>query len=161
MTRTSDSVDPVGGTETGHAMPDYPVSEPFPEGFDWPDDYEWPEGDHWPALGSAAAGDDGPGEPHEAWSDDPDAHLDEVVDYMKRLYARCASSDEFVAALKGLFPDLDEKVAKSKALAAEDLGDDDVPDPDADIAAGRTVFFWCGAEMIAAEMAEEAELDRV
>ena len=82
-----------------------------------------------------------PGEPDEAWSDDPDAYYEEVVDYMQRLHARCESSDEFVAALEGLFPGLEEKVAKARALAAEDLGDDDVPDPDADIAAGRGVIY--------------------
>ena len=141
-------------------MPDYPVSEPFPDGFNWPDDYEWPEGDMWPELGSAAAGDGSPGEPDEAWFGDPDAHYEEVVDYMKRLYAHCASSDEFVAALKGLFPDLGEKIAKARARATENLGEDDVPDPDADIAAGRSVIYLSGAEMLAAEVAEDLEPDR-
>ena len=92
-------------------------------------------------------------QPDEAWFEDPDVHYDEVVYYMKRLHVRCDSSDEFVAALSGLFPDLEEKLAKSRALAAEDLGDDDVPDPDADIAAGRVVTFLSGAEMLAADLA--------
>lgn len=48
-------------------MPDYPVSEPFPEGFNWPDDYEWPEPDVWPELRSAAAEHDRPSKPDEAW----------------------------------------------------------------------------------------------
>ena len=124
-----DSVTPVGGTEPGDT------------------------GRRGPASEVGAAGGDGPGEPDEAWFDDPDAHLEEVVDYMRRLHARCESSDEFVAALKGLFPDLEEKVAKCRALVAEDLGEDDVPDPDADIAAGRTVFYRSGAEMLAADLA--------
>ena len=96
------------------------------------------------------------GEPDEAWSDDPDAHYEDVVDYMKRLHIRCESSDEFVAALSGLFPDLEEKVAKERALAAEDFGDDE-PDPDADIAAGRYVRYLSGAEMLAADLAYELE----
>ena len=96
------------------------------------------------------------GEPDEAWFDDPDAHFEAVVDYMKRLHIRCESSDEFVAALSGLFPDLEEKVAKEKALAAEDFGNDE-PDPDADIAAGRCVRYLSGAEMLAADLAYELE----
>ena len=91
--------------------------------------------------------------PDDAWFDDPDAHFEEVHDYMRRLHRRCDSSDEFVAALSGLFPDLKEKVDKSRALAMEDLGDDDLPDPDADIAEGRYVTFLSGAEMIAADLA--------
>lgn len=100
-------------------------------------------------------------EPDEAWSDDPDAHLDDVMYYVKRLHVRCDSSDEFIAALKGLFPDLREKVDQGLALLAEyrDLDDDDLPDPDADIAAGRGVLYLSGAEMIAALMAEDAELE--
>ncbi len=92
-------------------------------------------------------------QPDEAWFEDPDAHYDEVVYYIKRLHVRCDSSDEFVAALSGLFPDLEEKVDKSRALAVEDLGDDDLPDPDADIAEGRSVTFLSGAEMLAADLA--------
>ena len=134
-------------------MPDYPVSEPFPDDFNWPDDYEWPDDNMWPELASAAAGDNWPGEPDEAWCDDPDAHYREVVDYMKGLYAHCESSDEFIAALKSLFPDLEEKVARARALTAEDLGEDDIPDPDADIAAGRSIFYRSGAELMAASLA--------
>ena len=126
--RRRDSVTPVGGTEPGDAER------------------------RGPAAGAAASGDDWPGEPNEAWFNDPDAHLEEVVDYMRRLHARCESSDEFVATLRGLFPDLGEKVAKCRALEAEDFGDDE-PDPDADIAAGRTVFYRSGAEMLAADLA--------
>ena len=148
-----DSVTPVGGAEAGHVMPDYPVSEPFPDDFNWPDDYEWPDDNMWPELASAAAGDNWPGEPDEAWCDDPDAHYREVVDYMKGLYAHCESSDEFIAALKSLFPDLEEKVARARALTAEDLGEDDIPDPDADIAAGRSIFYRSGAELMAASLA--------
>ena len=92
-------------------------------------------------------------QPDEAWSDDPDAHLDDVMYYVKRLHVRCDSSDEFIAALKGLFPNLEDKVAEVRALVAEDLDDDDLPDPDADIAAGRGVLFLSGAEMLATEMA--------
>ena len=92
-------------------------------------------------------------QPDEAWFEDPDAHYDEVVYYIKRLHVRCDSSDEFVAALSGLFPDLKERVDKSRALAVEDLGDDDLPDPDADIAEGRSVTFLSGAEMLAADLA--------
>lgn len=92
-------------------------------------------------------------QPDEAWSDDPDAHYDEVMYYIKRLHVRCDSSDEFIAALKGLFPNLEDKVAEVRALVAEDLDDDDLPDPDADIAAGRGVLFLSGAEMLATEMA--------
>ncbi len=92
-------------------------------------------------------------QPDEAWFEDPDAHYDDVVYYIRRLHIRCDSSDEFVAELSGLFPDLKEKVAKSRALAMEDLGDDDLPDPDADIAAGRVVTFLSGAEMLAADLA--------
>ena len=98
-----------------------------------------------------------PGEPDEAWSGDPDAYYEEVVGYMKRLRPRCESSDEFVAALEGLFPGLEEKVAKARALAAEDLGDEDIPDPDADIAAGRGVTYPSSAEFLAALMARTAD----
>ena len=99
-------------------------------------------------------------EPDEAWFDDPDDHIEDVLYYMERLHVRCDSSDEFVAALRGLFPDLKEKVDRGLALLAEyrDLDDDDLPDPDADIAADRGVLYLSGAEMIAAEMAEELEL---
>ncbi len=96
-------------------------------------------------------------QPDEAWFEDPDAHYDDVVYYMRRLHVRCDSSDEFVAALGGLFPDLREKVDRSRALAAEDLDDDDFPDPDADIAAGRGVLFLSGAEMLAAHLAMLAD----
>ena len=96
------------------------------------------------------------GEPDEAWFDDPDAHFEDVIDYMKRLHIRCESSDEFVAALSGLFPDLEEKVAKERALAAEDFGNDE-PDPETDIAAGRCVRYLSGAEMLAADLAYELE----
>ena len=72
---------------------------------------------------------------------------------MKGLYAHCESSDEFIAALKSLFPDLEEKVARARALTAEDLGEDDIPDPDADIAAGRSIFYRSGAELMAASLA--------
>lgn len=92
-------------------------------------------------------------QPDEAWSDDPDAHYDDVMYYVKRLHVRCDSSDEFIAALKGLFPNLEDKVAEVRALVAEDLDDDDLPDPDADIAAGRVVTFLSGAEMIATDLA--------
>ena len=92
-------------------------------------------------------------QPDEAWFDDPDAHYEDVVYYMERLHVRCDSSDEFVAALKGLFPNLEEKVAEMRARVPEDL-DDDVPDPDADIAAGRSILFLSGAEMIASMMAQ-------
>ena len=98
-------------------------------------------------------------QPDEAWSDDPDAHYDDVVYYMERLHVRCDTADEFIGALSGLFPDLREKVQKSRALAVEDLGDDDFSDPDADIAAGRGVLYLSGAEMIAALMAEDALLE--
>ena len=96
------------------------------------------------------------GEPDEAWFDDPDAHFEDVVAYMKRLHIRCESSHEFVGAVKGLFPDLEKKVAKARALAAEDFGDDE-PDPDADIAAGRSVIYLSGAELVAADLAYELE----
>ena len=92
-------------------------------------------------------------QPDEAWSDDPDAHYDDVVYYMERLHVRCDTADEFIGALSGLFPDLEDKVAEVRALVAEDLDDDDLPDPDADIAAGRGVLFLSGAEMLATEMA--------
>ena len=97
--------------------------------------------------------------PDEAWFDDPDAHLTEVVDYMKRLHLRCDTADEFVGALKGMFPDLREKVDRSLALQEElrDLDDDELPDPDDDIAAGRSIIYLSGAEMIAADLAEELE----
>ena len=158
MTRTSGSVAPVGGAEAGHAMPDYPVSLPITDDYDWEDDFDFASGDElpeelkWPDLGSAAADDEPPGEPDGAWFDDPDAHFREVVDYMKRLYAHCQTSNEFAASLKGLFPDLEEKVAMCRAFETEDLGDDELS-TDAEIALGRGVFFWCGAEMIAADMA--------
>lgn len=99
-------------------------------------------------------------QPDEAWSDDPDAYYDDVMYYIKRLHVRCDTADEFIAELKGLFPDLEDKVDQGLALLAEyrDLDDDDLPDPDADIAAGRGVLYLSGAEMIAAEMAEELEL---
>ena len=131
--RGGDSVTPMGGSEPGHARRQDPASE------------------------AAAAGGDGPGEPDEAWFDDPDAHYEEVVDYMERLHARCECSNEFVAALKGLFPNLEEKVARSRALAAEDLGEDDVPDPDADIAAGRCVTYLSSAEFHASSMARSSD----
>ena len=99
-------------------------------------------------------------QPDEAWFDDPDAHYDEVMYFIKRLHVRCDSSEEFISALKGLFPDLREKVDRGLALLAEyrDLDDDDLPDPDADIAAGRGVLYLSGAEMLAADLAEELEL---
>ncbi len=92
-------------------------------------------------------------QPDEAWFEDPDAHYDDVVYYIERLHIRCDSSDEFVGALKGLFPDLEEKVAKCRAFDTEDFGDDELPSPDDDIAAGRVVTFLSGAEMIAADLA--------
>ena len=92
-------------------------------------------------------------QPDEAWFDDPDAHYDDVMYYIKRLHVRCDSSDEFIAALSGLLPNLEDKVAEVRALVAEDLDDDDLPDPDADIAAGRGVTFLSGTEMIATELA--------
>lgn len=155
MTRTSGSVAPMGGAEAGHAMPDYPVSLPITDDYDWEDDFDFASGDElpeelkWPDLGSAAADDEPPGEPNEAWFDDPDADYPEVVDYMKRLYAHCQSSDEFVASLKGLFPDLEEKVAKWTALGTEELGDYELS-TDADIASGRGVTYLSGAEFLAA-----------
>jgi len=159
--RGADSVTPVEHTETGHAMPDYPVSEPFPEGFNWPDDYEWPEPNPWPELGSATAGDEQPGEPDEAWIDDPDAYLKEVDDYMRRVWAHSKSSAEFVAALKPLFPDLREKVDRELARIAEvaHLDDDELPHPDDEIAAGRGVIYLSAPEMTAALMAGDAELE--
>ena len=148
-----DDVTSVGEAEIGNGMSDYPVSEPFPEDFNWPDDYEWPVELMWPQLGSAAAGDERPGEPDEVWSEEPDAYYREIIDYMRRLYAHCQNSDEFVTALKSLFPDLEEKIAKEKAMATEELDNDDQSDPDADIAAGRSVIFLSGAEMFAADVA--------
>ena len=135
--RVRDSVTPVGGTEPVPSRPGQPGSTTGPT--------------------RAGDGNEWPGEPDEAWFDDPDAHYEDVVDYMKRLHTRCESSDEFVAALEGLFPGLEEKVAKARALAAEDLGDDDVPDPDADIAAGRSVIYPSSAEFLAALMARMAD----
>lgn len=98
-------------------------------------------------------------QPDEAWFEDPDAHYDDVVYYIERLHIRCDSSDEFVGALKGLFPDLKEKVDQGRALLAEylDLDDDELPSPDDDIAAGRSVIYLSGAEMLAAELAEGLE----
>lgn len=167
MTRTGASVTSVGGAEAGHAIPEPPLSLPITDDYDWEDDFDFgsddelPEEMMWPELGSAAPGDEPPGEPDEAWLDDPDAHHDEVVGYMKRLYAHCKSSGDFVAALKDLFPDLEEKIAKCRAFAAEESNEGCEPSPDADIAAGRVVTFLSYAEMIAAEMAEEPELDCV
>ena len=135
--RCRDSVAPVGGTEPVPVRPGQPGSTTAPT--------------------RAGDGDEWPSEPDEAWSDDPDAYYEEVVDYMKRLHARCESSDEFVAALVGLFPGLEKKVAEARALAAEDLGDDDAPDPDADIAAGRGVTYLSSAEFRAALMARMAD----
>lgn len=151
----------VGEAEASQAIPEYPVSEPFPEGFNWPDDYEWPEPDVWPELGSATAGDERPGEPDEAWIDDPDAYIEEVEDYISRVYAHSKSSAEFVAALKPLFPDLREKVDRGLALMAEvaHLDDDELPDPDDDIAAGRGIIYLSAGEMTAALLAEDAELE--
>ena len=145
------NVTPVGGTEPGLRMPDNPVSEPFDGESEWPTDpnEDWFED---PDADLERVGHDWPGEPDEAWVSDPDAYLEEVVDYMKRLHALCEGSDEFVAALKGLFPELEEKVAQDRALGAEDIGDDEL-DPDAAIAAGRSVFYSSGAEMLAADMA--------
>lgn len=134
--RVRDSVAPVGGTEPVPVRSGQPGSTTGPT--------------------RAGDGDEWPGEPDEAWFDDPDAHFEDVVDYMKRLHIRCESSDEFVAALSGLFPDLEEKVAKERALAAEDFGNDE-PDPEADIAAGRCVRYLSGAEMLAADLAYELE----
>ena len=159
--RGADTMTPVEPTETGHVMPEYPVSEPFPEGFNWPDDYEWPEPDPWPELGSATAGDEQPGEPDEAWIDDPDAYLKEVDDYMRRVWAHSKTSAEFVAALKPLFPDLREKVDRELARIAEvaHLDDDELPDPGDDAAAGRGVVYLSAPEMTAALRAGDAELE--
>ena len=106
-------------------MPDNPVSEPFDGESAWPTDpdEDWFED---PDAYLERVGHDWPGEPDEAWVSDPDAYLEEVVGYMKRLYALCEGSDEFVAALKGLFPELEEKVAQGRALDAEEIGDDDL-----------------------------------
>ena len=92
-------------------------------------------------------------QPDEAWLEDPDAHHDDVVYYIKRLHIRCDSSDEFVGALKGLFPDLEEKVAKCRAFETEEFDEGCEPSPDDDIAAGRVVTFLSGAEMLAADLA--------
>ena len=100
-------------------------------------------------------------QPDEAWFEDPNAHHDDVVYYIRRLHIRCDSSDEFVAALEDLFPDLEEKIAKARALAAEEFDEGCEPSPDADIAAGRVVRYLSGAEMLAADLAEELELDCV
>lgn len=159
--RGADSVNAVEDAETGHVMPDYPVSEPLPEDFNWPDDYEWPEPDPWPELGSATAGDEQPGEPDEAWIDDPDAYLQEVDDYMRQVWAHSKTSAEFVAALKPLFPDLREKVDRGLAHIAEvaHLDDDELPHPDADNATGLGIIYLSAPEMTAALMAEGAELE--
>ncbi len=92
-------------------------------------------------------------QPDEAWFDDPDAHYDDVVYYIRRLHVRCDSSDEFVSALSGLFPDLRVKVAKCRAFAAEEFDEGCEPSPDADIAAGRVVRFLSSTEMLAADLA--------
>ena len=132
-------------------MPDNPVSGTFDGESAWPTDPDeaWFED---PDAYLERVGHEWPGEPDEAWVSDPDAYLEEVVGYMKRLYALCEGSDEFVAALKDLFPELEEKVAQGRALDAEEIGDDDL-DLDAEIAAGRSVFYSSGAEMLAADMA--------
>ncbi len=159
----SGSVVLVGGSEAEHVIPEPPLSLPITDDYDWEDDFDFgsdaelPDEMKWPELGSAAAADEPPGEHDEAWLDDPNAHHRDIVDYMKRVYAHSQNSEEFVAALKGLFPDLEEKVAKCRAFETEDLGDDDEPDPDADIAAGRVVSFWCGAEVVAANLATLAD----
>lgn len=133
MDRIADRVTGVGGTEPGRARR------------------------HDPAPEAAMTGDDWPGEPDEAWLDDPDAHYEEVVDYMERVYACCESSDQFVAALKGLFPDLEKKVARSRALAKTGLGGDSVPDPAAGLAAGRSVTYLSSAELCASSIARTSD----
>ncbi len=163
----SGSVALVGGADAEHVIPEPPLSLPITDDYDWEDDFDFASGDElpeemrWPELGSAAADDERPGAPDGAWRDDPDGHLDDVVDYMKRVYAHSRSSDEFVAALKDLFPDLREKVDRGLALLAEylDLDDVELPSPDDDITAGRGVIYLSGAEMLAAELAEELELE--
>ncbi len=96
--------------------------------------------------------------PDEAWFDDPDAHLHDIVDYMERLHVRCDTSDEFIAALSGLFPDLKAKVNKAWAMALEDISEDDLPDPGTAAASGDVVTFMSGAEMLAADLAMLSEL---
>lgn len=96
-------------------------------------------------------------QPDEAWFDDPDAHYDDVVYYIKRLRVRCDSSEEFVAALKDLFPDLEEKVAKARALAEEEFDEGCEPSPDDDIAAGRSVIYLSSAESCAARIVRESD----
>lgn len=155
----SGSVALVDGAEAEQVIPEPPLSLPITDDYDWEDDFDFgscdelPEEMRWPELGSAAADDEPPGAPNDAWLDDPNAHHRDIVDYMKRVYAHSQSSDEFVAALEGLFPDLEEKVAKCRAFEAEEFDEGCEPSPDDDIAAGRTVFFWCGAEMVAANLA--------
>ena len=133
--RSATSVTPVDRTEPGHARPVCSAS------------------------GATKAADGWPGEPNEDWFDDPDAYYDEVVEYMNRLYASCESSDEFLAALKGLFPELQDKVARARAMATEEFDEGCEPDADADIAAGRTVFYPSSAEFLASLMADEFQTD--
>ena len=92
-------------------------------------------------------------QPDEAWFEDPDAHYEDVVYYMRRLHVRCDSSDEFVGTLSGLFPDLRKKIDKARAFAAEEFDEGCEPSPDADIAAGRVVRFLSSTEMLAADLA--------
>ena len=92
-------------------------------------------------------------QPDEAWFEDPDAHYDDVVYYIRRLHVRCDSSDKFVAELSGLFPDLEKKIAQCRAFAAEEFDEGCEPSPDADIAAGRVVTFLSSTEMLAADLA--------
>ena len=163
----SGSVALVDGAEAEQVIPEPPLSLPITDDYDWEDDFDFgscdelPEEMRWPELGSAAADDEPPGAPNDAWRDDPNAHHRDIVDYMKHVYAHSQSSDEFVAALTGLFPDLREKVDRGLALLAEyrDLDDDELPSPDDDIAAGRGVIYLSGAEMLAAELAEDLELE--
>ena len=134
MARGSDSMARVGGTEAGHVMPDYPVSEPFPDGFNWPDDYEWPT--------------------------DVEIRQELLASLTELLGGRdplSMSLEEAVDVLKGRFPGVEAKVAKAIADDALYADKDPYPDPDTCVAEGRGTFFETHEESQAFEYLYDPE----
>ena len=121
----SDSVTLVGGTKPGDVMRDERVSEPGAAKGTWPDD---PDAD-WPT-------DD------EVYED----MLDGLQELLEGRDPRNMTVGEIQDALKARFPELEAKVAATRARLTKGPGEDDVPDPDADIAAGRSTFYENGEE---------------
>ena len=118
----------VGGDKPGIVMRDERVSEPGAAKGTWPDD---PDAD-WPT------------------DDEIRQHLlEEITELVEGRDPRCMSVDEVQDAIKNRFPGLEAKEAEAEAWAAVDLDEDSLPDPDADIAAGRYTAYESSEEFLA------------